>query len=56
MNQISIGATAGGYQNATDSVGYKWWNRGLKNRFEETYSKTTTIYSNVKTNDDEIYE
>lgn len=38
MNQISIGATsAGGYKNATDSVGYQWWNRGLVNRFEQTY-------------------
>jgi hypothetical protein len=37
MNQISIGAAAGGYSNATNAIGYNWWNRGLINRFEEKY-------------------
>ena len=38
MTQISIGATAAGSQtNAVDAVGYKNWNSGLKNRFEEKY-------------------
>ena len=55
MNQISIGATAGGYQNATDAVGYKWWNRGLKNRFEETYNTTDFLYNDTS-NDDALYE
>ena len=57
MNQISIGATAGGYQNATNAVGYKWWNRGLKNRFEETYEKDYFDPQNLpKTEDDALYE
>tara|TARA_Y100000385_G_scaffold278835_1_gene327665 strand:+ start:6427 stop:10095 length:3669 start_codon:yes stop_codon:yes gene_type:complete len=38
MTQISIGATAAGSENnALDAVGYKNWNQGLKNRFEEKY-------------------
>ena len=38
MTQISIGATAAGSQtNALDSVGYKNWNKGLTNRFEEKH-------------------
>ena len=38
MTQISIGATSAGSQtNALDSVGYKNWNKGLTNRFEEKY-------------------
>ena len=38
MTQISIGATAAGsQQNAMDAVGYKTWNKGLTNRYEEKY-------------------
>ena len=38
MTQISIGATAAGSEsNSLDAVGYKNWNKGLKNRFEERY-------------------
>jgi hypothetical protein len=38
MTQISIGATANGSEtNALDAVGYKTWNKGLTNRYEEKY-------------------
>lgn len=38
MTQISIGATAAGsQQNSIDAVGYKTWNKGLTNRYEEKY-------------------
>jgi N-acetyl-anhydromuramyl-L-alanine amidase AmpD len=38
MTQISIGATAAGsQQNSMDAVGYKTWNKGLTNRYEEKY-------------------
>tara|TARA_R110002153_G_scaffold128584_1_gene277160 strand:+ start:560 stop:4213 length:3654 start_codon:yes stop_codon:yes gene_type:complete len=38
MTQITIGATAAGSEtNALDAVGYKNWNRGLKNRFENIH-------------------
>ena len=45
MTQISIGATAAGSeQNSLNAVGYKHWNRGLKNRFEERYISDPAIY------------
>ena len=45
MTQISIGATAAGSeQNSMNAVGYKHWNRGLKNRFEEKYISDESIY------------
>tara|TARA_B110000046_G_scaffold95569_1_gene103282 strand:- start:1598 stop:5218 length:3621 start_codon:yes stop_codon:yes gene_type:complete len=38
MTQISIGATSPGSQtNSLDAVGYKNWNKGLTNRYEEKY-------------------
>ena len=56
MNQISIGATAGGYDNATDAVGYKWWNRGLKNRFEDEYRVENNSNSNSKDKKQTTYQ
>ena len=45
MTQISIGATsAGSEQNSLEAVGYKRWNRGLKNRFEERYISDESSY------------
>ena len=45
MTQISIGATAAGSeQNSLNAVGYKHWNRGLKNRFEEKYISDESSY------------
>lgn len=38
MSQISIGATAAGSTtNAMDAVGYKNWNKGFTNRYQEVY-------------------
>ena len=55
INQISVGATAaGGYKNATDSVGYKWWNRGLVNRFENKYE--VSEYEDDRDDDTKLWE
>ena len=56
LNQISIGATAGGYQNATNAVGYKFWNRGLLNRFEETHEINGFNYDDTKSEADKIFD
>lgn len=55
MNQISIGAAAGGYTNATNAIGYNWWNRGLINRFEEKYD-VEEIDSDDRSGDEGRYE
>ena len=54
MTQISIGATAAGSeQNSLNAVGYKKWNLGLTNRFEEKYENGTT-FQYIKPSQDEI--
>jgi len=56
LNQISIGATAGGYKNSTNAVGYKWWNRGLLNRFEEKHELNGFNYKDTKSEADLIFD
>jgi len=53
MTQISIGSTAAGSeQNSLNAVGYKNWNRGLKNRFEERYISDPAIYGGPTKDED----
>jgi len=53
MTQISIGATAAGSeQNSLNAVGYKNWNLGLTNRFEEKYENGSTFKYIAPTQDE----
>ena len=53
MTQISIGATAAGSeQNSLNAVGYKKWNVGLTNRFEEKYENGTIFKYSVPSPDE----
>ena len=57
MTQISIGATAAGSeQNSLDAVGYKNWNLGLTNRFEEKYENGTTFQYRIPSPDETATE
>ena len=53
MTQISIGTTAAGSeQNSLNAVGYKKWNVGLTNRFEEKYENGTIFKYSVPSPDE----
>ena len=56
INSISIGATAGGYNNATDAIGFRQWNRGLKNRFENSYRVDENTKEKSKSKKDQLWE